>query len=58
MTQAVWNQFIGAISETKMLINTLDGLEGAGAAPATFKPMSILVFEIAPINREWTACVC
>ena len=49
------NQFIGVISKTKMLIDALDGLEGAGAAPATFKPssvpMRILVFEIAPINR-------
>jgi len=53
-TQAVDAQFIGAISKTKMLIDTDDGLKVAGAAPATFKPssvpMSILVFEIAPIN--------
>ena len=53
-TQAVWNQFIGAISKTKMLIDLLDGLKVAAAAAATFKPssrsMSILVFEIAPIN--------
>ena len=31
-TQAVWNQFIGAISKTKMLIGTDDGLKVAGAA--------------------------
>ena len=48
--------------KTKMLIGALDGLEGAAAAAATFKPpnapMSILVFEIAPINWFQTACVC
>ena len=42
--------------------DALDGLEGAAAAAATFKPssasMSILVFEIAPINWFQTACVC
>ena len=48
------NQFIGAISKTKMLIGTLDGLSGAGPGPATFKPSSVpmsnSVFETAPIN--------
>ena len=53
-TQAVDAQFIGAISKTKMLIVAFDGLKDAGNLPAHFKPsndtMSILVFEIAPIN--------
>ena len=61
-TQAVDAQFIGAISKTKMLIEPLDGLEGAATVAATFKPssgtMSILVFEVAPINWFQTACVC
>ena len=54
--------FIGAISKAKMLIDALDVLEGAATVAAIFKPssvsMSILVFEIAPINRAQTACVC
>ena len=55
-TQAVWNQLIGALSKTKMLIDALDGLKVAAAAAAPDKPssasMDILVFfAISPINR-------
>ena len=53
---------LSAVSKTRMLDGSVDGLEGAGAAPANFKPLSdprsILVFGIAPINWFQTACVC